>query len=290
MRLNVLSNSYPVNHSLKFQLKLAGSFALFVFLFLIIFQPFQISFLEESITVVAAGFALITFVTMLVLNGIVPLFFYRYFDETNWTVTRELLYTLLNIWLIGILNFLYYNFFFTNSFTWSSLWWFQFSTVVIGIFPVAFIVYYKERNSRLKYIGEADSLSQVLKTELQREVKTKDTVILPSQNQNENIKIATDLLYFVKAADNYIEVYLMNETLQKKMIRNTLKSIEESLIGNSNFFRCHKSYIVNLDKVSKISGNAQGYKLHMVDMDQQIPVSRQLNLEIKERFLKLQQK
>jgi DNA-binding LytR/AlgR family response regulator len=55
-----------------------------------------------------------------------------------------------------------------------------------------------------------------------------------------------------------------------------------ALQGKQNIYRCHKSYLVNLAKVNHVSGNAQGYKLHLKDVEDQIPVSRKLNEEIKE--------
>ncbi len=43
--------------------------------------------------------------------------------------------------------------------------------------------------------------------------------------------------------------------------------------------RCHKSYIVNLNKVNRISGNAKGYKLQIDELDFLIPVSRSLGID-----------
>jgi DNA-binding LytR/AlgR family response regulator len=72
--------------------------------------------------------------------------------------------------------------------------------------------------------------------------------------------------------------------LSKKLLRNSLKAVTESLVEHPQLFRCHKSYLVNLLNVVHVSGNAQGYKLHLLNTDFRVPVSRQHNEEIKKRL------
>ena len=64
------------------------------------------------------------------------------------------------------------------------------------------------------------------------------------------------------------------------LIRNSIKSIEEQLIIFKNIIRCHRSYIVNLDMVSKMSGNARNFNLHIEKLGFKIPVSRSFPKEI----------
>ncbi len=52
-------------------------------------------------------------------------------------------------------------------------------------------------------------------------------------------------------------------------LSNILKQVQTQTIK-----RCHRSYIVNLDKVRNLKDNAQGYKLILSEMDFDIPVSR----------------
>jgi DNA-binding LytR/AlgR family response regulator len=54
----------------------------------------------------------------------------------------------------------------------------------------------------------------------------------------------------------------------------TLKSAEERTNNYPHIMRCHKSYMVNLKFVRDISGNAQGYKLHIPALNFPVPVSR----------------
>ena len=68
--------------------------------------------------------------------------------------------------------------------------------------------------------------------------------------------------------------------MNREIIRNTLKKTEDVIEKYSNFVRCHKSYIVNLSKLKKVTGNAQGYKLIFEQLDFKIPVSRNLSKQI----------
>ena len=68
--------------------------------------------------------------------------------------------------------------------------------------------------------------------------------------------------------------------MKRDIIRNTLKRTEDIIDPDSNFLRCHKSYIVNLSNLKKVTGNAQGYKLVFKYLDFKIPVSRNLSKQI----------
>ena len=61
------------------------------------------------------------------------------------------------------------------------------------------------------------------------------------------------------------------------MLRSTLKKMEDAVADYSFLFRCHRTYLVNMELVVKVIGNAQGYRLHLSGLEESIPVSRNLN-------------
>lgn len=82
-----------------------------------------------------------------------------------------------------------------------------------------------------------------------------------------------DFLY-AEADGNYCTIYYMkNNTLNKELLRISLTSLEEQ-IHSEYILRCHRSYIVNTNKIIKTKGNAQGYKLNLQHSKTTIPVSR----------------
>jgi DNA-binding LytR/AlgR family response regulator len=74
---------------------------------------------------------------------------------------------------------------------------------------------------------------------------------------------------------NYSTIYFIENGLPKKeVIRATMKNIESELSKDKNIVRCHKSFFVNIDKITTTSGNARALYLHLNELDFPIPVSR----------------
>jgi len=104
--------------------------------------------------------------------------------------------------------------------------------------------------------------------------------------QNEKVEVYVDDLHLVTSASNYIKVFhLQKEQLVYSIIRSTLKKAEETLLEHPNFFKCHRAYIINLDKVVHVEGNAQGYKVRVAGHEELVPVSRNLNGEFSDKLL-----
>ncbi|MBN4065836.1 LytTR family transcriptional regulator, partial [Candidatus Amoebophilus asiaticus] len=87
----------------------------------------------------------------------------------------------------------------------------------------------------------------------------------------------------VASVDNYIEIFSENEGgITKNLLRNTLRKAEESLLNYPYLFKCHRAYIVNLQKIQSVIGNSQGYKLVFDKIEQPIPVARSQSKQLKE--------
>ena len=71
-------------------------------------------------------------------------------------------------------------------------------------------------------------------------------ITIPQQDGFEVIE--TSDIMFCKADDNYTQIYLNNN--KKKLVSKTLKYFEEAL-SESGFARVHKSYLVNVNEVTK---------------------------------------
>ena len=111
-------------------------------------------------------------------------------------------------------------------------------------------------------------------------------IILSGDYQNEKIELFPEDLFLISSASNYIKVFhLRKNVLVHSIIRSTLKKAEETLSEYPNFFKCHRAFIVNLDKVVHVEGNAQGYKIKIDGHDELIPVSRNLNSEFSDKLL-----
>ncbi len=94
-------------------------------------------------------------------------------------------------------------------------------------------------------------------------------------------------LYYIESQDNYIKVHYFNKgTMCNYMIRCTLKTIEESFAGGT-LIRCHRSYIVNSDKVKVLRKEKDGVYIDLdFDGANEIPVSKGYSDAVLEYFSK----
>lgn len=95
---------------------------------------------------------------------------------------------------------------------------------------------------------------------------------------------AEDLLY-IESSDNYISIkYLHNDQNKSILIRNTLKNLEKEF-ENSLLLRCHRSYMVNVKRVSMVKKEGHNMKLILSSPgNEKIPVSRGYHAVVKNFF------
>lgn len=93
-----------------------------------------------------------------------------------------------------------------------------------------------------------------------------------------------DLLY-LEAADNYVIIhYLDHGRKQKYVIRNTIKNMEPGL-REKGIIRCHRSYMVNFERVKIIRKERDGLVLDLDTIDKlTLPVSKSYVDEILKIF------
>lgn len=281
-----LVNPYPLNESLRSRIQKCLLFGLFVFAFLYVFKPFELSGLKNYLLIVSVGYGLVCSGIMFILNVLVFNALPNYFTESKWTVKRELLWSLINLWCIGTANFVYSYFLGITDITLYSLMMFLTYTLAVGIFPITAVVIINFTRWNHKYEKESEALNPIIEAESE--------VLLPEITENikfcaENGSIELEILpsqfLYAKADDNYVELhFLVNGNKERKVLRNSLKNIHAALAHYENFYRCHKSYVINLDQVNHISGNAQGYKFHLKNTQELIPVSRSNNEFVKNYF------
>jgi DNA-binding LytR/AlgR family response regulator len=161
---------------------------------------------------------------------------------------------------------------------------------MIGAIPISLITLFL-RNRMLKdNLGNAiranAELEKIknLKRETSPSLKANQQPITLRSETTEILTLNLPDLLFIQADDNYSTVYLKSETgVQKKILRIKLRSLDEQ-INNPYAIRCHRSFIVNVNAISNITGNTNGYKLQILDSDLFIPVSRQKGRDIIEKI------
>jgi LytTr DNA-binding domain len=275
--LKTLQQPYPYSDSDRRKIFLSLGAGFFIGLFLIYFEPFGINELHSPNKIlILSGYGIITSVTMLFLYFIVPKISPNYFKEENWTVGREIIQLMLNIILIAFLNVLYSQIVLSLEFTIYSLFSMVGYTFILGIFPTIGIVF-------SNYIYYLKQYSTPPQPTFLSEKTQRSELILVAENENDTLKLLTSNLLYIESSDNYSTVvFLKDEQITKELIRSSLTRLEGQIQVKS-IVRCHRSFIVNLDKVIKVSGNAQGFKLQLGGTDFIVPVARKYS-EIVHRF------
>lgn len=89
------------------------------------------------------------------------------------------------------------------------------------------------------------------------------------------ITIKLDDVLYLKGADNYLTIFYLNKnSVSKFLLRNTIKNLEKEL-ANKPITRCHRSYMVNFEKI-KVIRRERGVLILEMDTEPpiEIPVSK----------------
>ena len=114
------------------------------------------------------------------------------------------------------------------------------------------------------------------KTQPQQPQETTPRMInLYDNNGTLRLTLNIDSLYYLESEDNYIKVYYKhNDKIVSYMLRCRTRSVEESLAGTC-MVRCHRSFIVNINKISVMEDDRRMHYLSLDDDSiRRIPVSK----------------
>lgn len=279
--INTVQRPYPLEHGSAVKWKAVLANSIIVSLFLLVFRPFGLtSFPVPHIL----GYGLVTMVITAAALFVVPASIPFWFRESQWTVGRNIIFVSTTVFFIGLGNLLYTHSIARAPLTFGSFIEFQFFTLAVTFFIAAsstFIRYYilDERNKK-----EAKALDHEVAQHQVRErnpIRPEDEqFVLASDNGKEEVAVSLKNLLYIESADNYSEIVMEeNRQIKKVLIRSSLKRVEDQL-RHPYFFRCHRSYIVNLSKVISVKGNSQGYQLDLPDSPISVPVSRKYGTEL----------
>lgn len=98
------------------------------------------------------------------------------------------------------------------------------------------------------------------------------------KDKNAIIVLARDEIIYLEANEKATHIYTL---VEKHEINHNIAEIESQL-PQDKFYRCHKSYVVNLDKIKSIESNGiSSYKVKLKDIESEVPVARRKIKELK---------
>lgn len=106
-------------------------------------------------------------------------------------------------------------------------------------------------------------------------IQNDSPLVISGTLANESLKMTQSQFLYAHAQGNYINiVYKTASGEYSEMIRQTMSALQEQLAEASDIVQCHRSYLVNMQKVAHITPYKQGKQLSFIDSESQIPVSR----------------
>jgi len=276
---NLLRQPYPLSTETSEKITLALVCGFFVALFLLVFQPFHLNQLTVTKRVFAIiAYGLITTFCMLFNDIGIKKLFASTFDEDKWTVKKQIAWFIYQIVFISVINLVFSAVIGLVAVSIGGFLFFQAITLAVGVFPV-FIITITNYVRLLKRNTQVAATIALEKPETTT-VDVSEVIELTADNGKDKIVFPANTLLFITASDNYSTLFLMKAgNLQKELIRGSLTRFEQQ-IDTKLIRRCHRSYIVNLFHVIRVSGNAQGYNLHFAQTEISVPVSRKYSAEI----------
>ena len=161
-------------------------------------------------------------------------------------------------------------------------------TIILAL-PNAFILFYAAYCSKCEELEASqyqyqqlekeyrllNSRQQDLRAATPTRIDAPKMINLHDNNGTLRLSINTDALYYLESEDNYMKVYYKHkDRILSYMLRCRTRSVEESL-KDTSLVRCHRSYIVNINKIQLLE---EDKRMHYITLNDKsigrIPVSK----------------
>lgn len=264
----------------KKPLKAGIGYAIAVYAILVVLQPFGIDSAPAEKYIFLLPYGIITYIGFILPSIIIPLLHKDFYNESEWTHGRSIFSYCLVILLIIIGNLSYCIIFFHGQISAHLFWQVVWETVTIGTATLG-VKYWLANRELERNLNKVTEINRRLQQTHISPIQT-SIVTLEGSGKNASVNIELESLLYVESDKNYCHIVTLNE---QKAIRATISSIEEQLSEYNFIIKCHRAYLVNLQNVKEIEGNASnGYKLQMKQTGQIVPVSRSYSSILLERM------
>lgn len=242
------------------------------FVFSYFFEPFEVNRTEHKLNYfwICVIHALLPMLIALLYFSIYNCFLK---DDSKWTIGKEAKHLSILLVLFGLGSFLVRDLIYDKPDNWEWRYLIEELSNTLGVGILLLLIVLPVNLQRLQYkyrIGEKTFQFPVTQTTDQN-----NCIEIKSSIPSENFELDISKLIYVKVDGNYLDLFIKSDKgFEKIIIRQSLKMLINQLQDYLYIFQCHRSYLVNLSQVQKVSGNAQGYSLSLCDDEVSIPVSR----------------
>jgi hypothetical protein len=263
LKFNLLNRPFTLLDNKTDRYLLIGIVFLFYVVFLNVYEPFNIarwysdSGLIQFLRLSSYGFiiAVVFLITQFPLRRIFKIQHFTFKTWIFWLAIEIILINLAYIILYGnpIGNFKN-DLLFSAKYTLLSIW-LPYSFAVL-------ILYYKKHRKEIEMLRNVPHKTPI-----------SNLVVFRDENGKIRFSVRTPDLLLLESTDNYVTVfYLLENKVQRILFRNTLKNLENEL-KNNGIVRCHRSYMINPEKIEFMERDGKKFLLKLKNIDRNIPVS-----------------
>jgi len=154
------------------------------------------------------------------------------------------------------------------------------NTSLVLLLPYAILWLYfswRDKNNLLQQMATSDQTIVA---------QRKNLIAFPDEKGELRITIMLENLLYIDSSDNYVTIHYLNKSkLSHFLIRNSLKWMDQNLTKDSQLVRCHRGFIVNLDKVKVLRKDKGGIVMELDAVNTpDIPVSNTYYESVMSKF------
>lgn len=287
---SILLRSYPRDWKISFLhiLKVNAFIGLFVTFFLFLFKPSSIICLHVDFSLYQCCiYGIISFLVATIIMKYTPILFPNFSTEENWNIGKEFLLNFSIMFFITIAIIVYGIIILGVDFELEIALRILWLATLIGAVPIFGIILYNQNRLLKNYIDSSKEINNLLLNKTtEKPVMNASIIEIIGEGKNESLELNVSQFLYASSQSNYCEIYYLKDSkLERQLIRISLSNLFNYFSNYDYIEKVHRSYIGNLLKVSNVSGNAQGYKLHYEGLQNTVPVSRSLSKEIKNKII-----
>ncbi len=263
LRPDHFSDNYVLKTSFKYHFLLAFILGIWIILFLVIIGPFDAAPLTfEQRAQIMYGYGILFMVSYIMT---LPFQYLWYRKFKTWTLWTEIGFIVLFFLVCWPFTFWYYQGGIVNGdYPFAKFSWEVYFPTLAILFPL--LLFARKMVSRYS---------------MAKEFKGDKKMTLTGEHKLDILRVEPSKLICISAANNYVEIYYeANGELKKKLLRSTLKKMQEEL----NFLvQIHRSHLINPRHFTKwIDTNtialgsihlpvSKKHKAHLVSIENFIP-------------------
>jgi len=262
------------------------SISLFVGLFMLIFRPFGLSEYNGAYKAATIfGYGGLAFIVLIINLFFIPFLLPSLFDMKAWTVLKQIGWLGWVLFTIGLANYMYSSIIFSTPLNLYDILRFQLYTISVGIIPIVVLTIIKQNLSLSQNLKIANQFNNSLQVKEGPAGIQDQLVCVTAENTKDKFEIKLSDLWYIEAYGNYIRIfYSTGSEIKTILIRSTLKRMEAQLKEYKPIVKCHRAYLVNVNKIVRAKGNSQGLKLILDNTGIQVPASRNFSRTLRSKI------